>query len=254
MIKNLGPRPDLAVIETVSRFGGDESNQAHGALVSACEMIANGCGAAVGLVSHTGKANARENAFDAYASRGGSALADNARGTITVGKMPADPKQQELVLGRKAMPEERRHLILNLSSATFAPPQAPLLLKPRSVLDSLVLELAETLTDAEIESIHAKRNAALAYAVEELLKAGPVNVSAIRKNLGLLGGACSFRDVKDAIEDAIADGVLAYSPHGDRGHRYLMLGTKKPRTNGVLYEIKDYALTVDFGSGIATKS
>lgn len=253
-VKDLTPRPDLVVLETVSRLGGDESNQAHGALIAACEMIATECNVAIVLVSHTGKANARENAFDAYASRGGSALSDNARATITVGKMPTDVKQQEAVLGRKCLPEERRHLILNLSSSTFAPPQAPLLLKPRSVLDSLVLDLAETLTEAEIAGIHARKNAALAYAVSELSKTGPVAVSTIKKNFPLLGGAIAWRDVKDAIDDAVGDGVLAYDQQNDRGHRRLILGENKPKDNGNVVDIADYALTVDFGQGIAKKS
>jgi len=251
-VRHRTPRPDLVVIETASIFGGDETNQAHAAFVEACKRIAISANTAVVIVSHTGKQNARENAFDAYASRGGSALADNARGTIVFGRMPDDPKTQRRLLGRPAMPEEKHDYILKLARATFAPKQPAVILRPRSVLDCLVLQEVDPLTSAEVATIRARKNALLHFAVSEILKTGkPATMRELRKSIpNLSNGIIAFRDIADCIEDAVADGVLAFGPRGKRGNTPIVLGKVRPVPQNGAVEKESFEITIPFGEGI----
>jgi len=76
----------LITVDTLSRVnGGDEnSNTVMSAVIKACERIAQCTGAAVCILHHTGKANARTRTTDAYSARGASALSDNARSVLLV--------------------------------------------------------------------------------------------------------------------------------------------------------------------------
>ncbi len=92
LIKTRAPRANHVVIETVSRMGGDESNPAMSAIISAAERVARETGCAITLVHHTSKAAARDGSMDEFGSRGGGALSDNGRYTIRLASWPTDKR------------------------------------------------------------------------------------------------------------------------------------------------------------------
>jgi hypothetical protein len=216
-------------------------------MISACEVITQESGAAVSLVSHTGKANARENVFDAYAARGGSALVDNARGTIVFGRMPTDAKLQRLIIGRPAFPSERDCFILKLTRATHSPPQEPIILRPHSVLNQLVLEPAETISPAQVAEAKRRKIEIVTNGVKALVKLGiPPSVRAIRQHLNLVPGL-TFREVDDAVEDAIGERFLSRGK-GARGNMILSVEPNPPlgsaRPNGKITESGNWEIVV----------
>ncbi len=77
---------DLITVDTLSRFNGasENDNQAGAVFISALEIIAKRTGAAVLVLSHTGKQQAREGVIDQYVSRGASAYSDNSRSGMTL--------------------------------------------------------------------------------------------------------------------------------------------------------------------------
>jgi hypothetical protein len=83
----------LVVLETVSRIHeGPETNEGFRALVASLERIALGTGAAVVIVRHTSKREAKNlmegGAATSYAGRGGSALSDAVRSSLVVTRSP----------------------------------------------------------------------------------------------------------------------------------------------------------------------
>lgn len=81
---------DLVIFETLSRFAGGEENERFEATISACDAIAMSCEAAVVLVHHTGKSQAREKVIDLYSGRGGSVLGDNTRSMTVLTTLDED--------------------------------------------------------------------------------------------------------------------------------------------------------------------
>jgi hypothetical protein len=77
---------DIIALDTMSRFSGasENDNTAGAVFISACETIAKLTGAAILVLSHTGKAVAREGIVDQYVSRGASAFSDNARSVVVL--------------------------------------------------------------------------------------------------------------------------------------------------------------------------
>lgn len=93
-IQRKAPNADHIMIETISRVtGGIESNEAMSVLVSACERLAVLTKLAVTLVGHVGQNVARSGVADAYSSRGGSSLGDNARSSMVL--MPLSDANRE---------------------------------------------------------------------------------------------------------------------------------------------------------------
>ena len=82
-------RPVLVIIDPAVSFGIGESrvNDAEQGLIEAARRLRNEIGCCVRYVHHTGKQNARENAVDQYAGRGGSALPDGARMVHVLGRL-----------------------------------------------------------------------------------------------------------------------------------------------------------------------
>jgi hypothetical protein len=72
---------DIAVVDTAIRVGGGEENdnRATDLLIVVARQVQAGLGAALILIHHTGKGQAREEVIDQYSGRGGSALGDGAR-------------------------------------------------------------------------------------------------------------------------------------------------------------------------------
>ena len=85
------PNVGLIIVETLSRMSGGETNEHFESCVAACDHIAVQNNAAVVLVHHTGKSQAREELNDIYFGRGGSTLGDNTRSFISILKV----KQKE---------------------------------------------------------------------------------------------------------------------------------------------------------------
>ena len=77
----------LVVLETVSRIhDGPETNEGFRALVEALERVAVVTGTALAVVRHTSKKAAREMTVDSHTGRGGSALSDAVRSSLTVAR------------------------------------------------------------------------------------------------------------------------------------------------------------------------
>jgi len=85
-------KADMIMIDTLSRFSGasENDNTAGAVFISACETIAKRTGAAVLVLSHTGKAVAREGLVDQYVSRGASSYSDNARSVLVLASPSAE--------------------------------------------------------------------------------------------------------------------------------------------------------------------
>jgi AAA domain-containing protein/primase-like protein len=81
----------LVVFETSARLAeGPEDNPTMARLAFALEHIASKTGACVVLIRHVPKEVARNGALDSYGGRGGSALADAARGVLSVMREEGD--------------------------------------------------------------------------------------------------------------------------------------------------------------------
>lgn len=88
----------ICVFDPAAYFGPGERhvNDGEALLMAAARRISREIGSATGYIHHTGKVAARERIIDAYAGRGGSAFADNAR---MIGVMlPYDRSDKGLVM------------------------------------------------------------------------------------------------------------------------------------------------------------
>ena len=97
-------KADMIVIDTLSRFSGasENDNTAGAVFISACETIAKLTGAAVLVLSHTGKDVARAGIVDQYVSRGASAFSDNAR-SVAVLAAPTKKAMKSLEIDAEAV-------------------------------------------------------------------------------------------------------------------------------------------------------
>lgn len=217
--KSLNPVPSLIVVETVSRFGGDESNSAHSALVMACEGIAERTGAAVVLVSHRGKANVREQIDDAYSARGGSALIDNARSAIVLGHMPRDVKRQIELIGRPAAGEEKDLLILTAPKVNFCAMPGPIFLRRVSTPDGMVLKPYEPPAHVPEDTGRKLQGAQLRAAIVAIpgCKATARQIRNIIRTAPGVMPAVTERGLQAALSAAVADGYLGLSTQNQRG-------------------------------------
>jgi hypothetical protein len=114
------PRAGLIAIETVSRCGGDESNSAMSALVSAAEELSAATGCAVLLVAHVSKQATREGNGDQHAARGGGAITDNGRFSITATLLEKDQEKGALAPG-SCSEVEKRLVVLRVAKINCAP-------------------------------------------------------------------------------------------------------------------------------------
>jgi hypothetical protein len=222
------PGTDLIVIETVSRVGGDEGNAAMSALVCAAEQLSQLTGASVLLVAHVSKAAGREKNGDAYAARGGSALGDNGRFSLTLAGL-ADEQQEQLLGGIQISPEAARDLLVfRVPKINAAPGQDPVVLQKIGTRYGPTLreyggegfnsvEEARTATRASLG--HSLRTLAASYSrlgehlTESKLTGGLFkDVPGLRKNR-----------IPAVVLAAIEDGFLLRGPTGRGGGRGSLL-------------------------------
>jgi RecA-family ATPase len=127
-------RPSLVVIDPMVSFGVGESrvNDAEQGMIDAARRIRNTVRCAVLYVHHTGKANAREEALDQYAGRGGSALSDGSRMVHVLQRLAPEkwteqtgdvlgPNESGFVLARPKMTwcEPQPHIYLKRHGYSF---------------------------------------------------------------------------------------------------------------------------------------
>ena len=97
--KRGGAKP-LVFIETVSRVGGGEDNEAASMLIRASEMLASNVNGCTALIHHSGKGSPRN---DAYGARGASAFADNPDSALAF-QYATDEHAKLLLNGAKKLP------------------------------------------------------------------------------------------------------------------------------------------------------
>jgi hypothetical protein len=119
VINQRAPRVGLIIVETVSRAGGDESNPAMSALVSAAEELSALTRSAVLLVAHVSKAAAREGTSDQFAARGGGAITDNGRFNINATLLEKD-KERDVRDRFPGLDDETKARLFTLSPRSTA--------------------------------------------------------------------------------------------------------------------------------------
>lgn len=210
LVKARAPGADLIVLETVSRLGGDESNEAQSMMIVAAEQLAAATGAAVLLVTHVSKAAAREKVSDAYAARGGSSLGDNGRYSLVLS--PYDSETAADLIGLEVDPETAKRLVvLSLPKINGAPPQDPVVLERVSTSHGIVLRpyLNRTvpLTPGERRRRTGER---LRQVVTEARSGGfVVTLNRLQNDLRPRVGLARSK-IAGAVLDAITDGLLRH--------------------------------------------
>jgi hypothetical protein len=236
----LDPRPDLIILETVSRFGaGDEnSNEGAAALIAACERLSSIAESAVLPVAHVGKASAKEQNVDAYAARGASAFVDNARSALVLGTISPD-RAKRLAL----TPEEARALlVLACPKANLAGRSADIVLERVETPHGLVLRPFDGggMSDAEAVAVsvqaarqrHVENGRRLREVVASLTAAGvAVTGNLLRDEHRAATRWIPTRDYSEFIEQAVADKWLEYSVGSKRG-RIVVPGPRTSETDG----------------------
>ena len=125
-------RPDMVVFDPLVSFGADETlvNANEQALIEAARtiirLVPDTC---VRLVHHTGKMAARDGLVDAYAGRGGSALADGSR-MVTVLRRLGDG--ENLALPPNWDTDTQNIVALVRAKLSYSPPNLPDLLIRRT--------------------------------------------------------------------------------------------------------------------------
>jgi hypothetical protein len=217
-VNDRAPRVGLIVVETVSRCGGDESNPAMSALISAAEELSSRTRSAVVLVAHVSKEAARAGNGDQHAARGGGAITDNGRFSITATHASKDKAAKALALGVDERTLESLFL-LRVAKINCAPPNIIGLIERRP-------SKYQTITVAPFASrkgtggdVRARRGAALRDLVAALAPTRDVTPTLLAEDYGsdmkMLG--IKRRELGTAIRDAIDDGFLISEPRKGRG-------------------------------------
>ena len=236
VLRSRVPEADLIVLETVSRLGGDESNPAMSAMVVAAEQLAKATGAAVVLVTHVAKAAARGGVGDAYAPRGGGAITDNGRFTLTLAGLGGVPeKQAEAILGFKPTADELKTLLLlAVPKINSAPSQDPVKLERLAAPPwGITLRLFDegVRTGEQKEAARAAERSDMARRLGELVahltsQGFQVTLTSLKDSHRTVLGL-SQRGVEPAVALAIQEGFVAW---GDsrKGGRTLVAGPRLP--------------------------
>jgi RecA-family ATPase len=123
----------LVVVDPMASFSASEAafNDNEQALIEAARSAIRQVDVCVRFIHHTGKANAREQALDQYAGRGGSAMADGSRMTAVLATwQPGMSQVPSLPRGLDAN-DEGSVLILARPKLSYSPPNQPLILIKR---------------------------------------------------------------------------------------------------------------------------
>lgn len=144
-LKQIAKDHVLVVLETTARLhGGEEDNTGLIAFGLAVEEIATETGATIVIIRHQSKSDARSQAADSYAGRGGGALADAARGVFVITRPDVnDPRERDL-----------RPIVLHHAKTTIGAPVAPMYWKPEAVRlpNGDVPVFLRTMTKSEVAS------------------------------------------------------------------------------------------------------
>lgn len=217
VIKCRAPRVGLIIIETVSRSGGDESNPAMSALVSAVEELSSLTKSAVVLVSHVSKASGREGNGDQYAARGGGAISDNGRFSITATLLHKDPETKALAAGMD-MAVRRNVFVLRVAKINCAPANLIGLIERRPSKYQTITVAAVAAEQTSPVETRARTGAALRDLVARL---GEVTPTDLGKHAGDL--KIKRSDMRSAVKNAIDDGFLTPTPRKGRVGGMLLL-------------------------------
>jgi len=208
-----GRHPCLVVLETASLFGGDESNAANAMLIAACARLARVTGAAIVLIAHVSKAQAKEGpSGNQHAARGGAAITDNSRSGLLLSFDPRRPDR--IVLQCVKHNDGPRPPDIDLVRVVN---ERGVILKRR--IGRHVEDEAQIQQEAEEET--RRKTVALARLydfVEARLPVGPVSpwkLCASEEVRGKL--AMSKHGIEDLVGDAVAAGILVANKRDARG-------------------------------------
>lgn len=128
LIKEKAPRADLVIVETISRFGAGETNDAHAQLVKAGEQVVRITGAAVLFVGHVSQVAARAGLTDQHVSRGGTAGSDNSRSVMTMAPLTSE-NLPRFAPGARLSDEEMEKFVVLTHPKSMGPKAPPMLLE-----------------------------------------------------------------------------------------------------------------------------
>jgi hypothetical protein len=218
IVKDGAPRVGLIVVETASRCGGDESNPAMSALISAAEKLSSLTGSAVVLVAHVSKEAARAGNGDQHAARGGGAIGDNGRFSITATLANKDKIAMKLAKGVDPATLERL-VFLRVEKINCAPRNVIGLIERRPSKYQTITVAPFTAAAARDEDVRSRRGAALRDLVTLLADDGDVTPTRLAedyrnemKNIGIRS-----REIRGAVANAVEDGFLSEEPRKGQG-------------------------------------
>jgi hypothetical protein len=236
----------LIFLETLSRLcGGLEDNEASGVATVALERISMLAGnAAVLTAGHVGKANARSRQMDMYAGRMGSAMPDNVRSVLVLGRVPDDVQKRWQLSTEEA--DDPRTLVLVHAKANRTRPEEDLLLTTEDERHSgyfrpwrrAVLGLADVRAPSADPQVHAERGRRemglrLHSLVKELTEPAPDGQPSEPVTANRLAAVPEYRNrlgrapknsIQEHVRLAIKDRFLTYGPRQVGKGRELLPG------------------------------
>jgi hypothetical protein len=234
-LKSKAPNADLVIIETISRVtGGIESNPAMTVLVNACERLCVLAKVAVILVGHVGQNTARAGLADAYSARGGSALGDNGRSSMSLTPLNSKNKGAYAPGLELSDDELSRTLAWVHTKSNGAPAAEPRLLRKLGTKFGMLLVDAD-FSDAQRKPPAPAKKKARGMTFDELKSAiveyvedqkTPRSVRAIRADVG-----GRSENVSNAVKELLKEGRLQSTNPADKDAP-LVLGTITEPANG----------------------
>jgi hypothetical protein len=206
LLAEKAPKADLLFMDTVSRFGAGESNEAHATMIKAAEMLLRLHPMTIVLNGHVSQAAARAGTTDQFAARGGAALTDNARSAITMAPLTSEN------IGRFApgayLGEDELDRFVVLTHPKSLGPKAPPLLLERCAnehgaffrLANLRVRRAEAMPNL-LAQLHAL--------VTRLSPRVDVSKNSLKERCGDFG--LGEKAMGKLVDDALADGVLKHN-------------------------------------------
>jgi RecA-family ATPase len=235
-IREKAPGADFIILETTNRLTPDESNEGLGVLISACESLGRKTGAFVLVIGHVSKDAGRNSIGDAYAARGGGALSDNGRATLTLTRFPQDEKTQKKLWGKTFPPALARELFVFASpKVNGAPPQDPVILSRVGTKYAMTFEPFDIKSSVPWDGARLAENEELLTELHRVLagekeKGKRYTVNAV-KGLAKATGIAKTR-IKEVVDLGIAMGTFKWSadkqPHSTA--RFIEVGETEHRS------------------------
>ena len=204
LVKERAPLADLIIIETISRFGAGETNEAHALLVKACEQLVRLTGAAVLLVGHVSQAAARAGLTDQHVGRGGTAGSDNSRSVMAMSHLTAENLAKFAPGAHLSDGDMERYVVLTHPKSMG--PKAPPMLLERLANDYGPVFRMANLTVQGTRSMDARFQQLLNVVTKKVAAGLDVTETKLRDlhdDFGL-----SERAMRRLVDDAIEKGVL----------------------------------------------